>query len=117
MDNHVIDYVPPEVLVEKNSRLKTLSKVGKYGMMLVGALSSDPRLVSISTSLFLFLIKFFKNFKYTPQYLKLFENSGVPPKRKLTKFMVTPNAIVRPGTPLYASHFRVGDFVDVGAYS
>lgn len=49
--------------------------------------------------------------------MKLFENSGVPPKRKLTKFMVTPNAIVRPGTPLYASHFRVGDFVDVGAYS
>lgn len=64
-------------------------------------------------------MKYFVNtlfdFKYTPSYLKLFENSGVPPKRKLTKFMITPNAAVQPGTPLFASHFRVGDYVDVGA--
>ncbi len=51
------------------------------------------------------------------QYLDLFKNSGVPPKRKLTKFMVTPNAAVQPGTPLYATHFRVGDYVDVGAHT
>ncbi len=38
-------------------------------------------------------------------------------KGKITKFMVTANAIVKPGTPLYASHFRVGDYVDVGAKS
>lgn len=29
--------------------------------------------------------------------------------------MITPNAAVQPGTPLFASHFRVGDYVDVGA--
>jgi len=45
----------------------------------------------------------------------MFKNAGVPPKRKLTKFMITENAAVQPGTPLYASHFRVGDYVDVGA--
>lgn len=98
LDNHVIDYVPPEVIMSKsnNSVLKSRTKEGRLGMAIVGALSSDPRL-------------------YTSSYLKLFENSGVPPKRKLTKFMITPNAAVQPGTPLFASHFRVGDYVDVGA--
>ena len=67
--------------------------------------------------------------------MEIFKNSAVPPKRKLTKFMVTKNAVVqvmfqisnvmidrlilnfylKPGTPLYASHYRVGDYVDVGA--
>jgi len=96
LDNHVIDYIPPEVLIEKSERLRNRTKNGNLGMALVGALSSDPRM-------------------YTPQYLSLFKNSGVPPKRKLTKFMISENAVVQPGTPLYASHFRVGDYVDVGA--
>jgi large subunit ribosomal protein L3 len=47
----------------------------------------------------------------------LFKNSGVPPKRKITKFMITPNAALKPGTPLHAAHFRVGDYVDVGAHA
>ena len=99
LDNHVIDYVPPEALLEKSNALnnfKERSKEGQFGMALVGAISSDPRL-------------------YTPQYLELFKNSGVPPKRKLTKFMVSPNAVVQPGTPLHSAHFKVGDYVDVGA--
>jgi len=95
LDNHVVDYVPPSVLQEKSS-LKNRTKDGLLGMALVGAVSIDPRL-------------------YTTQYVDLFQNSGVPPKRKLTKFMITENAAVQPGTPLYASHFRVGDYVDVGA--
>lgn len=39
----------------------------------------------------------------------------MPPKRKLTRFLVTPDAAIEPGTPLTASHFNVGDYVDVQA--
>lgn len=45
MDNHVIDYIPPEVLIEKSERLRNRTKNGNLGMALVGALSSDPRMV------------------------------------------------------------------------
>ena len=54
LDNHVIDYVPPEILMEKSVNLKNRTKEGLLGMAVVGALSSDPRLVK---SLFL-LIQF-----------------------------------------------------------
>jgi large subunit ribosomal protein L3 len=94
LDNHVIDYVPPSVLVQKGPTDRT--KNGQLGMAIVGSLSCDPR-------------------NFSSEYLELFKNSGVPPKRKLTKFMVSSNAVVQPGTPLYANHFRVGDYVDVGA--
>lgn len=46
LDNHVIDYIPPEVLVERNNiynnNLKR-TKNGNLGMAIVGAISSDPR--------------------------------------------------------------------------
>jgi large subunit ribosomal protein L3 len=45
LDNHVIDYVTPQEIVTKNERLKRLSLDGQYGMLLVGALSCDPRMV------------------------------------------------------------------------
>ena len=50
LDNHVIDYVPPEVILAKSSnpQLRSRTKDGLYGMAIVGALSSDPRLVSQS---------------------------------------------------------------------
>lgn len=41
----MIDYIPPEVLMEKSQRLKSRTKDGQLGMALVGALSSDPRMV------------------------------------------------------------------------
>jgi large subunit ribosomal protein L3 len=69
---------------------------GKVGMLVVGALSCDPR-------------------KFTRAYNGLFEKAGVPPKRKLTRFFITPNSVIKPGTPLYATHFRCGDYVDVQA--
>jgi large subunit ribosomal protein L3 len=69
---------------------------GKVGMLVVGALSCDPR-------------------KFTRAYNGLFEQAGVPPKRKLTRFFITPNSVIKPGTPLYATHFRCGDYVDVQA--
>lgn len=35
------------------------------------------------------------------------------PKRTLGRFFITADAAIQPGTPLYASHFNVGDVVDV----
>lgn len=51
LDNHVIEYVPPEVIMTKsnNSRLRSRTKEGRLGMAIVGALSSDPRLVRALT--------------------------------------------------------------------
>ncbi|CAF0762340.1 unnamed protein product [Brachionus calyciflorus] len=74
------------------------TKNGMLGMAIVGAISSDPR-------------------NYTSQYLDIFRNAGVSPKRKLTKFMISQNAVVQPGTPLHAAHFRVGDYVDIGSHT
>ncbi|XP_038652493.1 39S ribosomal protein L3, mitochondrial [Scyliorhinus canicula] len=41
--------------------------------------------------------------------------AGIPPKQKITVFRVSENAIIKPGTPLYAAHFRPGQYVDVTA--
>jgi large subunit ribosomal protein L3 len=96
LDNHVIDYIEPEVLIKKDSKYIKITREGQFGKAIVGALSTDPR-------------------HYSQSYLDQFKNAGIPPKRKLTSFMISKNAAVKPGTPIYASHFRVGDFVDVGA--
>lgn len=53
--------------------------------------------------------------QFTPEYINLFKDSGVPPKRYIARMKVTPNAAIQPGTPLTAMHFRVGDFVEVVA--
>ncbi|KAJ8395211.1 hypothetical protein AAFF_G00034130 [Aldrovandia affinis] len=47
--------------------------------------------------------------------MEMYRNAGFPPKQKLTTFRVTDNAIIKPGTPLYAAHFRPGQYVDVTA--
>jgi large subunit ribosomal protein L3 len=95
LDNHVLRYTPPEVFMKSRSYhhkkwYKTL------GSVVVGALSADPQ-------------------KYTSQYTGLFSESGLPPKRKITRFLVTPDAAIQPGTPLKVQHFRIGDYVDVQA--
>ena len=95
LDNHVIGYIPPEEFA-KSPRYKNRHWGEGYGCQIVGALSCDPHM-------------------FNPSYLDLFKESGVPPKRKLTRFLVTPNAAVQPGTPLMAAHFRPGDFVNVQA--
>ncbi|XP_072366201.1 large ribosomal subunit protein uL3m isoform X2 [Scyliorhinus torazame] len=41
--------------------------------------------------------------------------AGIPPKQKITVFRVSENALIKPGTPLYAAHFRPGQYVDVTA--
>ncbi|CAF1227030.1 unnamed protein product [Rotaria sp. Silwood1] len=101
IDNHVINYTPPEMINFRTlftTRPLRRELQGKVGMLVVGALSCDPR-------------------KFTRAYTGLFEQAGIPPKRKLTRFFITPNSVIKPGTPLYATHFRCGDYVDVQARS
>ncbi len=64
------------------------------GVLVVGALSGDPA-------------------KFTKDYCGLFTESGVAPKKKLCRFPVSDNAIIRPGTKLLASHFQPGQVVDI----
>lgn len=49
----------------------------------------------------------------TGNYIGLFKDSGVAPKRNLSRFIISPEAAILPGTQLNATHFKVGDFVDV----
>ncbi|XP_069112027.1 large ribosomal subunit protein uL3m-like [Argopecten irradians] len=93
IDNHVIRYLPPE---EFRTSIGTTPFWNKFGSVVVGAFSSYPH-------------------QFRKEYNNLFLEAGVPPKRKLTRFLVTPNAAIQPGTPLSAMHFRVGDYVDVQA--
>ena len=44
-----------------------------------------------------------------------FRKAGVPAKRKLMEFRVTPNALLPVGTDLKASHFVPGQYVDACA--
>ncbi|XP_015423597.1 PREDICTED: 39S ribosomal protein L3, mitochondrial isoform X2 [Myotis davidii] len=47
--------------------------------------------------------------------LEFYQELGLPPKQKIKVFRVTDNAVIKPGTPLYAAHFRPGQYVDVTA--
>ncbi|XP_068221689.1 large ribosomal subunit protein uL3m-like [Palaemon carinicauda] len=89
-DNHVIRYIPPEDMATSYFNKRT----GNVAGLVVGADSLDPREV-------------------TKEFNSLFVESGVLPKRKLTKFIISPTAKLAPGTPLYASHFRPGSYVDI----
>lgn len=93
VDNHVVKYTPPEEVDPPNKPNKFL-KPNKFGVLLIGSESCDPQ-------------------QFTKEYCGLFSSSGLPPKRILARFMVTPNAAIQPGTPLFANHFQPGDIVDV----
>ncbi|KAK7898673.1 hypothetical protein WMY93_019526 [Mugilogobius chulae] len=54
-------------------------------------------------------------FHRSESQMEMFSNAGVPPKQKVSTFKVSDNAIIKPGTPLYAAHFRPGQYVDVTA--
>lgn len=92
-DNHVIKYHSPEEF-QKIGRPIDRRRHEGFGCMIVGADSRDPR-------------------KYTAEYNGLFEESTVIPKEKLSRFFVTHDARLEPGTPLFASHFKPGMHVDV----
>ena len=94
VDNHVIKYHTPEEWQQNCRPFHANDSYNKFGVCVVGAESTDPR-------------------NFTAAYRGLFNESGVMPKNKITRFFVTPNARLTPGTPLLATHFRVGDFVDI----
>lgn len=93
IDNHVIRSYTSEEYKNVVTHQQRWRSDG-LGCMIVGADSSDPR-------------------RFTAQYQGLFREAGVMPKAKLTRFHVTDNALLQPGTPLHATHFHAGDFVDV----
>jgi len=105
LDCHVVNYTTPEewdrqfsydkfVRIGGRTLRKLQEKRGIYGVQTVGALSCDPQ-------------------RFSKEYSGLFTKAGLLPKRKLTRYFVTPNAAVKPGTELTAKHFRVGDHVVV----
>lgn len=95
VDNHVIKYFPPE---EFNPMIKKgpWREKNTLGCMLVGSETVDPSTV-------------------TREYCGLFDKVGMLPKRHLCRFMVSPNAVLPSGTPLLATHFRPGDYIDIRA--
>ncbi|XP_074645135.1 large ribosomal subunit protein uL3m-like [Tubulanus polymorphus] len=95
IDNHVIKYTAPED-VPPTPYYKKQFWYGKRGVVEVGALSTSPHL-------------------FTKSYYQKFLEAGVAPKRQVTRYAVTPDAAIKPGTPLTVNHFQVGDYVDVQA--
>jgi len=105
-DTHVVKFIPIEehkrsLVAEKQARPTYLCNWEKqprgrntHGVLVVGSLSTDPQ-------------------KYTKDYCGLFTESGLMPKRHLARFPVSENAVIQPGTPLTASHFSIGQWVDV----
>nr|CAB3263971.1 39S ribosomal protein L3, mitochondrial-like [Phallusia mammillata] len=70
----------------------------KTAALLVGAKNASP---------------FYRNEKYA-QFCR---DAGIPMKAKCFRFLVTENAALKPGTPINAMHFRVGQYVDCLAKS
>ncbi|KAJ8726500.1 hypothetical protein PYW07_001198 [Mythimna separata] len=96
VDNHVIRYIPPEEFSPMVTKKYVWKEKNKLGCLLVGSETIDPSTV-------------------TKEYCGLFNNAGMLPKRHLFRFMVSPESYIPPGTPLQATHFRVGDYIDVRA--
>ncbi|XP_054164893.1 39S ribosomal protein L3, mitochondrial-like [Oppia nitens] len=94
VDNHVIKYYSPEEWEQNSRSFYKYHRNFGMGVCIVGAESTDPR-------------------NFTAAYRGLFTEAGVMPKSRLSRFFVTPNAKLAPGTSLTAMHYRVGDYVDV----
>lgn len=94
VDNHVVSYIPNEEFVARRRPFYNTHPFRNYDVLVVGAENADPR-------------------AYPAAYRGLFEKANLPPKTRLTRFFITPNAKLAPGTPLHVNHFRVGDYVDV----
>ncbi|XP_026322613.1 39S ribosomal protein L3, mitochondrial isoform X2 [Hyposmocoma kahamanoa] len=96
VDNHVIKYIPPEEFKPMKTTEVMWKEKRRLGCLLVGSETVDPSIV-------------------TKEYCGLFNSVGMLPKRHLCRFMVSPEATLPTGTPLFATHFRVGDYVDIRA--
>ncbi|XP_011865764.1 PREDICTED: 39S ribosomal protein L3, mitochondrial [Vollenhovia emeryi] len=94
VDNEVVKYIPPEQFFPVKSRTPTRQVKNRRGCLVVGAENIDPQLV-------------------TKEYYGLFNDTGVMPKRVLRRFIISPQAALQPGTPLFATHFKPGEIVDI----
>jgi len=94
LDNHVIRYIPPEKYVTTLAGSKKFKNRKPMGCLVVGAEATNPE-------------------KFSKQYCSLFTEAGVMPKKRLARFLITPNSALLPSTPLSANHFLVGQTVDV----
>uniref|UniRef100_A0A3B1JW56 Large ribosomal subunit protein uL3m n=1 Tax=Astyanax mexicanus TaxID=7994 RepID=A0A3B1JW56_ASTMX len=123
---------PRHEWVEQSRRVGLVAL--KLGMMPIWTKSGDRHVVTMVQVLDCHVIKHIPKEEYdgrtaalvvggknispfhkADETLEIFRNAGVPPKQKLTTFRVTDNAVIKPGTPLYAAHFRPGQYVDVTA--
>lgn len=93
IDNEVVKYIPPEEYKPTMHREPYLFKT-KRGCLILGAENIDPQLI-------------------TKEYSGIFNANGVLPKRHLMRFLISPNAALQPGTPLSATHFNPGEFIDI----
>nr|CAG4637064.1 EOG090X07HN [Ceriodaphnia reticulata]SVE72981.1 EOG090X07HN [Ceriodaphnia reticulata] len=94
LDNHVIRYIPPEEYVTTLMGAKHFKNRKPLGCLVVGAEATNPE-------------------KFTRQYCNLFAEAGLMPKKRLARFIITPNAALPPCTPITAGHFVIGQAVDV----
>ncbi|XP_077267535.1 mitochondrial ribosomal protein L3 [Temnothorax americanus] len=96
VDNEVVKYIPPEKYFPIKSRVLTRQVKKKRGCLVVGAENIDPQII-------------------TKEYYGIFNDAGVMPKRVLRRFIISPEAALQPGTPLFATHFKPGEVVDIRA--
>lgn len=92
VDNEVVKYIPPEEY-KPVKPIRHRIEV-KNGCLVLGAINIDPQLL-------------------TKEYYGIFNKAGVTPKKVLMRFTISPNAVLQPGTPLYATHFKPGEFIDI----
>jgi len=97
-DNHVIKHVSAEELAANAFHNHARHAKRPRGRLVVGADGADPT-------------------QFTKEYTNMFQEVGVMPKKKLTSFLISDNSLIQPGTPLYATHFRPGDYVDISGYT
>ncbi|XP_018350110.1 PREDICTED: 39S ribosomal protein L3, mitochondrial [Trachymyrmex septentrionalis] len=94
VDNEIVKYIPPEKFFPVKSKKPAIQIKNRCGCLVVGAENIDPQLV-------------------TKEYYNIFNDAGVTPKRILRRFIVSPEAALQPGTPLFATHFKPGEIVDI----
>lgn len=93
-DNHAIRYIAPADLDShpslrdprgdwlNNKRIPSWLAQRRWGVQLVGAVSADP-------------------IEFTAAWCGLFKEAGVPPKRKISRFLVSPDAALKPGACVF----------------
>nr|CAD2200161.1 unnamed protein product [Meloidogyne enterolobii] len=93
-DNVVLSANDPETWwrLSVTGKQKAFGKRGPMWSQMVGAYNDD--------SVF-----------YTDEYRKIFEKVGVPYKKFMAGFMVSEDAVVKPGTVLDVRHFQVGQYI------